>query len=311
MRVWNHVCGPLYAHSRTISSVPTFTILKAIEQRVQSELLLTPCKTEGDRILISELCKDIPIQLQNCSAIENKILGNWGLIAVEGNIASGKSTLLDNFSRTYQKPIEIANEPLDSWKNVLGTGENLFERFYHHPRIWGFAFEIFTLLTRVQAFHKNFSPAECLKLSERSLQSGYMCFAKHTRETGLMTANQMTAYKDLYSTCLSLSPLLRPHAVVYVRTDPAVCMERLRRRGRAEEMNPTGEEDVGVSAEYLQALHERMDNWLLGGEGVGLDTRQTPLFILDGTLGKLRLLEDFNTAVQKWEETSSAESITS
>ena len=50
-------------------------------------------------------------------------------------------------------------------------------------------------------------------------------------------------------------PALRVDAVVYMRTDPSTCMERVRSRGRFEE--------ASIQLDYLEQLHERHERWLL------------------------------------------------
>ena len=46
--------------------------------------------------------------------------------------------------------------------------------------------------------------------------------------------------------------------IVYIRTDPGLLQERIMRRGRAEE--------EGLSLQYLQALHEKHEQWLMAGQ---------------------------------------------
>ena len=46
--------------------------------------------------------------------------------------------------------------------------------------------------------------------------------------------------------------------IVYIRTDPGLLQERIMRRGRAEE--------EGLSLQYLQALHEKHEQWLMTGQ---------------------------------------------
>ena len=59
---------------------------------------------------------------------------------------------------------------------------------------------------------------------------------------------------------------------MYIRTDPEVCLERLRRRARSEE--------AGVPLSYLKSLHKHYEDWLVHRTlGADLDI---PILILDG-----------------------------
>ena len=52
-------------------------------------------------------------------------------ISVEGNIASGKSTFLKQFSK-YSEEIDILPEPVELWRDV--NGHNLLELMYNDPQ---------------------------------------------------------------------------------------------------------------------------------------------------------------------------------
>ena len=45
--------------------------------------------------------------------------------------------------------------------------------------------------------------------------------------------------------------------VFYLRVEPDVCMQRLQKRGRQEEI-------ASINVDYLQRLHDLYDAWLLG-----------------------------------------------
>lgn len=50
------------------------------------------------------------------------------------------------------------------------------------------------------------------------------------------------------------SPTLVPDGFIYLRATPDICMGRMKRRSRVEE--------VGVQMEYLQGLHQKHEDWL-------------------------------------------------
>ena len=69
--------------------------------------------------------------------------------------------------------------------------------------------------------------------------------------------------------------------VVYIRTDPGLLQERIMRRGRAEE--------EGLSLQYLQALHEKHEQWLIAGQWprpAPVEVRSSDLRITDESLLK-------------------------
>ncbi|MBI20059.1 MAG: hypothetical protein CMB73_05740 [Euryarchaeota archaeon] len=49
-------------------------------------------------------------------------------------------------------------------------------------------------------------------------------------------------------------PTLVPDGFIYLQVEHAVCLQRLRHRARGEELN--------ITSEYLESLHEKHENWL-------------------------------------------------
>jgi deoxyadenosine/deoxycytidine kinase len=71
-------------------------------------------------------------------------------------------------------------------------------------------------------------------------------------------------------------------AIVYLRTDPEICHERLVKRNRGEESS--------VSLDYLRTIHDRHEEWIGERRLAPLDT---PVFVIDNTapLTRERTLE--------------------
>jgi deoxyadenosine/deoxycytidine kinase len=70
-------------------------------------------------------------------------------ISIEGNIGSGKSTILKVIRENFPE-LAILDEPLSDWQNV---GEkkniNLLELYYKDQARWGFTFQIYAFMSRL------------------------------------------------------------------------------------------------------------------------------------------------------------------
>jgi len=161
-------------------------------------------------------------------------------ITVEGNIASGKSTILRFLGQL--PPFKIVQEPLSKWQKLDSpsperelerrTTANLLETFYKDPARWAFAFQIFVLQSRLsQAIDEevddpegqaqvapksarmpgNGMPlhAETFYIFERSIFTDKYCFAKNCFENNLFNDIEWHVYNSWFSFLVS-SPFQLP-----------------------------------------------------------------------------------------------------
>ncbi len=56
------------------------------------------------------------------------------VVSVEGNIGSGKSTMLQFYSELDD--VQLHPEPVEKWQNL--HGHNLLEKLYTDPKRWSF-----------------------------------------------------------------------------------------------------------------------------------------------------------------------------
>ena len=115
-----------------------------------------------------------------------------------------------------------------------------------------FQFQSMVLLTITEA-HARIESAQPAVVCERSVDSAYRVFMRHASDKNIITPCERTilsAWRDFLS---SHFPIV-PDYTIYVKTDPAVCLERLKWRGRSEEGN--------VSIEYLEEIDALYDSWL-------------------------------------------------
>ena len=59
---------------------------------------------------------------------------------IEGNIATGKSTILDLLEKHIPN-CQIIKEPLHTWQNIEDTEGNILDHFYKTPEKIAYAFQ--------------------------------------------------------------------------------------------------------------------------------------------------------------------------
>lgn len=70
-------------------------------------------------------------------------------ISIEGNIGSGKSTILKVIRENFPE-LMILDEPLTEWENVGDNKNiNLLELYYKDSKRYGFTFQIFAFMSRL------------------------------------------------------------------------------------------------------------------------------------------------------------------
>jgi len=193
------------------------------------------------------------------------------LVALEGNIGVGKSTLLRSLDALGDEGVLVVQEPVDEWRAPVASagGASVFGAYYADPARHAFLFQWFVCVSRVRALrsalrayrdaHDGREPE--IVIMERCIHADREVFMKHLREGGAISALEMHVYDDIVSFLLEHEGVLRPlnqalDAVVYLRASPQVAAQRVRARNRAAE---TG----AVDLDFLRALHERHDRWLL------------------------------------------------
>lgn len=173
-------------------------------------------------------------------------------VLVEGNIGSGKTSLIDFFCRNYGDRIFPAAEPIQKWRDV--RGHNLFNLLSADPAKFGFPFQQYVQLTMTQV-HRSIPPAEDqVKLMERSLYSARFCFVENLHASGLMSDAEFAVYEE-YFEFLTQHPELRVDLILYLKASPDVCLQRALSRKRKEESK--------LTIDYLTRLDQLHDKWLL------------------------------------------------
>ncbi|XP_074415289.1 deoxyguanosine kinase, mitochondrial [Zonotrichia albicollis] len=192
-------------------------------------------------------------------------------LALEGNIAVGKSTFLRLLAAAFPR-WHLVTEPVAQWRRVPGAAgtaqdaggsANLLQLMYQAPARWSFTFQSLSCLSRLRAALEppgggGGTPGSTppVRVFERSLFSDRYVFAKTLLENGHLQPLEWAIYQDWHELLLRhLAPHAAPHGFLYLRASPQTCLERLRRRGRSEE--------GGIQLGYLEQLHGQHELWLV------------------------------------------------
>ncbi|CAB1450240.1 unnamed protein product [Pleuronectes platessa] len=170
------------------------------------------------------------------------------VICVEGNIASGKTTCLEYFSKTSN--IEVLTEPISKWRNV--RGHNPLALMYQDPERWGITLQTYIQLTMLDRHLSSITAP--VRMMERSLFSAKYIFVDNLFRSGKMPEVDyavLSEWFDWITTNISIPVDL----IVYLQTSPQTCHERLKQRCR--------EEEKVIPLEYLESIHQLYEDWLI------------------------------------------------
>jgi deoxyadenosine/deoxycytidine kinase len=177
------------------------------------------------------------------------------IISIEGNIGSGKTTIIEHLEKRLgkNKCIVFLREPLDVWESVKDkeTGENILQKFYSNPDKYAFPFQIMAYSSRLSMLRKAIkeNPNCSAIICERSLEADKNIFAKMLHDDGKIDDICYQIYQKYYK---EFSDEFGLDGIIYIDADAEICKQRVAKRSRQ------GED--GISLEYLQKCKEYHDD---------------------------------------------------
>ena len=103
------------------------------------------------------------------------------LIAVEGNIGTGKSTLLEKLMEKYadDPSIYIMQEPVDVCDTIKDSqGVTMLEKYYSDQTRYAFSFQMMAYISRIASIRAALKQKYRIIISERSVYTDSAVFAK-------------------------------------------------------------------------------------------------------------------------------------
>ena len=176
------------------------------------------------------------------------------IISIEGNIGSGKSTLVKHLRKVNVDWIFL-DEPVTEWEKVKNDkGESLLQLFYKDMPRWSYTFQNYAYITRMRKLiditKKKYNKPTYI-ITERSVFTDRHVFAEMLLKDGKMTEMEMDMYLNWFNLLHEFATI---DHVIYLRTDSTKCLERIQKRSREGESN--------ISIEYLLSLELQHDKWI-------------------------------------------------
>ncbi|EDL87248.1 thymidine kinase 2, mitochondrial (predicted) [Rattus norvegicus] len=197
------------------------------------------------------------------------------VVCIEGNIASGKTTCLEFFSNTTD--VEVLMEPVLKWRNV--HGHNPLSLMYHNASRWGLTLQTYVQLTMLdQHTRPQMSP---VRLMERSIYSARYIFVENLYRSGKMPEVDYAILSEWFDWIIKNIDV-SVDLIVYLRTTPEICYQRLKMRCR--------EEEKVIPVEYLSAIHHLYEEWLVTGS---LFPAAAPVLVIEADHNLEKMLELF------------------
>ena len=180
-------------------------------------------------------------------------LNKYHKISVEGNISAGKSTVFEYLKTLNMANVSFADEPVKKWEQIKDKNNmNAIECFYADPNKNAFCFQVLAYITRLQELINIIKMfPDNIIITERCIETDKYVFAKMLYEKGNISSIEWETYNYWYN---SFSELAKVDLIIYIKTDPEKCYERIKTRNRS------GEHDIPL--EYLKQCHMNHEEWI-------------------------------------------------
>jgi len=197
--------------------------------------------------------------------------GKVYVISVEGNIGSGKSTLVQKLK--LNNKFHVLQEPVDLWKSISDkNGNNILSEFYKDQKRYSYTFQNFAFITRIKQLQKMIEKVERKRnlftneyiIVERSIFSDKNVFAQKLHNDKLISDLEFELYNFWFDKLKSMAYV---SAHIYLQVEPKISLQRVVKRSRNEEKN-------AIPIEYLNSLHYYHNKWL--------ENTNKPILVING-----------------------------
>ena len=195
------------------------------------------------------------------------------IISIDGNIGSGKSTLVKLIkNNAFEKLLKnvlviVIDEPVKIWMNTVdNNGKNLLHNFYEDKKRWSYSFQNYAYITRIRMLldeinkYKSYNKPVII-ITERSQLTDRYVFAKMLYDDCYINELEKSMYDYWYHT---FDNIINIDNIIYLNTPPDTCISRIKKRGRQEE------KELVEDKNYIENVHKYHEEWLKENDSINI-----------------------------------------
>ena len=213
------------------------------------------------------------------------------IISIEGNIGSGKSTLVDNLKQVYRNSTDIyfLEEPVDMWNTITDNdNKTILENYYEDQDKYAFPFQMMAYISRISILKKAIKTSNAkVIITERCVYTDSNVFAKMLFDTNKIGPIEYKIYKKWFDEFTEDMPI---NHIIYVKAHPTTAFERVIKRNRQGETIPL---------QYLQTCHHYHEEWLISSSDLSILTLDGDIDVVDEPDITLKWLNEIRTFINK------------
>ena len=216
-------------------------------------------------------------------------MSKFTMFSIDGNIGSGKSTIYASLQDLYKDndAVIFVPEPVSQWEKIKdNVGKTMLQLFYANQEKYAFAFQMMAYISRLSILRKiveenKNKEHDIVIITERTLYTDKYIFAKMLFDQGKIEDVEYQIYLTWFDEFAKDFPL---NNVIYVKTSPQKCYERVHKRARE------GEEIIPLA--YLEDCHRYHEEFLNKETGIKVEQ-----LIIDGNM---ELVEGDTAIMDSW-----------
>jgi len=171
------------------------------------------------------------------------------IVSIEGNIGSGKSTILKVLKEYFSENNKIIflQEPVDEWEKIKDKNNvTILSKFYDNQEKYSFAFQMMAYISRLSLLKRTIEKyPDAIIITERCLNTDRYVFAKMLYDNDKLEDVEYQIYLNWFDHFIDIQKIQK---VVYLKTEPDICYFRINKRNRTGENN--------ISIDYLKQCHK-------------------------------------------------------